>query len=199
MQVARRLSGGRGEYELAGEVGGRRAADVFGREAVLDLYGLSIATGVEVVNQGGKPRFKRLVQSSQFIQIHRQLAAILLMPKPTRADDALASGQPLLQHDGYALHTVQVSDLTLDPGRFVITLGDVLVKNASASETIDPSLRFARVRVMWSRRRLAPPAIADALEEHRDAVVGGAAITASVEDLARRIGEWAGGDPLASG
>src|SRR3954466_4386407 len=104
MDIAYRPSGGRGEYELPGEVDGVVAADVYGREVLLAIPGVVIATGLTVKHDSGKPRFRGLAGAP--LLIGRQVAVILLMPKPVRTTDSFAAGVPVLRNDAYTIKNV---------------------------------------------------------------------------------------------
>jgi hypothetical protein len=196
VKIARRSSGGRGEYELAGELEGIRPADIFDVELVVGIGWLELETNVVVRDQGGKPRLRRVNSSGSYIQIPRQVAALLLMPASVREDVAMQSGLPVLREDAYAIDEIDVLALSSDPSRCRLQLGTISVKNQTASATVDPLLRLSRVRALWSNRHRFPSPVADALAGHRDAVLAGGPLTASVESAVRVITDSAEGDPL---
>ena len=89
LYIGFRSSGGRGEYELAGSDGPARAIDALNKQVELELGDLGrLCTGLVVTHQGGKLRLRRTVRSS--VQVHRQLAAALLLPDPTRSKSKLS-------------------------------------------------------------------------------------------------------------
>ena len=196
MKIARRSSGGRGEYELAGELGGVRPADVYDVELVVRIGWLELSTNVVVRDQGGKPRLRRIDPASSFVQIPRQVAALLLMPASVREDVAMQSGFPILREDGYAMDEIDVLDLSSDGSRCTLDLGAITVKNQSESATVDPLIRMSRVRALWSNRHRFPESVGAALAGHRDAVLSGDPLTASVESVVHVVTEYAEGDPL---
>lgn len=197
MRIARRLSGGRGEYELPGELNGSRAADLYDREAVIVAPDLQLRTRVAVHEQGGKPRFYRQVQSADRMQIHRQVAALLLMPRPTREETALGTGAPVLRRDEYAIEGIDVGELEIDSQSFKVAPTRVTIKNGQYEEDIEFRLRLSRVRSLWSNAGRFAPTIRALLDAHRTAVVGGGPLTPDIEDLVSQlIAEMGGADPL---
>jgi hypothetical protein len=196
VKIARRSSGGRGEYELAGEVNGIRPADVFDMGISARIDWLEFQTDVVVRAQGGKPRLRRTSTSHQQIQIPRQIAALLIMPGPVREDVALKSGLPLLREDGYAIEAIAISGASHDGSRCRFILGGVTIKNESVQATFDPVTRLSRVRALWSNRHRFPAAVRHALDLHREAALAGGPLTATVEQAVQVITSYTEGDPL---
>lgn len=193
MRIARRTSGGRGEYEVAGEVDALRPRDFLGKHATLALPGVSVRTGLLMSDQGGKPRLK---MDGGEMQIQRQLAALLLMPKPIRADDAMGSGAPILRHDGYAIESVEVSSAETDAAEFVLTPSAIELRNATEGATVDANTRYRRVRALWSNAARFPPSVRDALTAHRAAVVAGGPLGEADESAVEALVASVGGDPI---
>ncbi len=131
MRISRRTSGGRGEYEISEiapngltprDLFGRRIFLVFGAEWVLD-------SGVQFTNQGGKRRL-RLLDAE--MQLHRQVAAALMMPHSVRADAPLGRGMPVLQADRYAIEHIEVPVAELVGTDAVrITIGEIILRNVN--------------------------------------------------------------------
>src|SRR4051794_37744975 len=97
----KRLSGGRGEYELAERAGSYSAVDLIGLPIVLDCapFG-SRDTNIVPRSQGSKPRLRI---SDKGIHLHRQVAALTLLPKPVRDETILPTGLPVVRQDAYVL------------------------------------------------------------------------------------------------
>src|SRR5689334_6385341 len=102
MRISRRPSHGRGEYEVSENYNELTPRDLIDRVLILDMDGgWRIDSGTRVALQGGKARL-RLLQND-YMQLHRQLAAALLMPHPVRSVNAMGSGKPILKSDRYAI------------------------------------------------------------------------------------------------
>jgi len=181
MKIVRRSSGGRGEYELSNRdaVSGLVPNDVVDREVRLHLAGgLTLRTGTEVRHSDGKHRFRLLdtVESTGGrMHIHRQVAALLLLPEPVREDDDLGTGVPVLAAK-YVLDTVEVTCAGLETAYVDLRAATVQIRNADTTIAIEFDSRLRRVRALWANTRRFSPAIKGALERHRDAVLSGRAL-----------------------
>lgn len=183
MRISRRTSGGRGEYEVSGSVPGVDSADLVGRVFFLDIGTLvPVSTGVELREQGGKRRL-RLVAGG--IQLHRQLAAALMMPEPVRADEAMGAAAPVLQSFRFAIETIDVTEVALiPPMSAVLTVNFIIVRNRTYSaEQVDVGSRAADIRQIWNRKAEFPSDISELIARHERAVKGGNPITIDVERL----------------
>lgn len=114
MHIARRTSGGRGEYEISGGFeGGLQAKDLLGRVICLDIGGgLLINSALVLKSQGGKLRLRR---AGAEMQVQRQLAVALLMPESVRADAALGAAAPVIQSNRYAISVIEIKNALLIP------------------------------------------------------------------------------------
>lgn len=144
-------------------------------------------------DQGGKPRLK---MDGAEMQIQRQLAALLLMPKPIRADDAMGSGAPILRNDAYAIESVEVSGAETDATEFVLTPSAIELRNATEGATVDANTRYRRVRALWSNAARFSPSIRDALVAHREAVAAGGPLGEAEEGAVEALVSTVGGDPV---
>ncbi len=98
MRISRRTSGGRGEYEISETApNGLAPKDLFFRRILL-VFGPDwvVDSGVQLTNQGGNRRL-RLLDAG--MQLHRQVAAALMMPHSVRTDASLGRRMPILQAD----------------------------------------------------------------------------------------------------
>lgn len=144
-------------------------------------------------DQGGKARLK---MDGGEMQIQRQLAALLLMPKPIRADDAMGSGSPILRHDEYAIESVEVSAAETGATEFVLMPSAIELRNATEGVTVDASTRYRRVRALWSNAARFPPSVRDALMAHREAVAAGGPLGEAEESAVEALVAGVGGDPV---
>lgn len=199
MRISRRVSGGRGEYELSGETsGGVRTADLLNRRLIFDLgEEWLIDTDTRVVEQGGKPRIRRFHKTPSYMQVQRQLAAALLMPHPVRDDTILAGGLPILRADRYAIEHIEIAnDVTWDENTATLKIEEVILRNMSNhAETLHFQDRRDLVKQAWMRAAELPIAIQGILERHQELVSSGGPVLASAEalvsELATRVTESA--------
>jgi len=184
MRISRRTSGGRGEYEIAGRTpDGIAVGDVLNHEIVLDLGGHRFRTGIRPTEQGGKPRLRR-VQSNSGIQIHRQVAAALLLPETVRADAALGCGEPTIQTGAYAIEDIDVGRVSIRNDVVHLEATRITVRNQSqAAETILVHERVRLLEFVWQNRTAFPDEIEAALRLHESHVESGDPIGQQTERL----------------
>ena len=187
MRISRRTSGGRGEYEINGVLSnGLRAVDLKDKLLSLDLpSGLLIHTGIRIVNQGGKLRLRR---DDAEIQIHRQIAAIYLMPDPARQTSVLGAGEPILQTGVYAVESIEIEKvLFVPPDIGVLSVRKIITLNRShLADELDLAERTVVLSEVWARRDEFPDEIAASLGEHEQMVRVGR-IDLSTQRLAAEI------------
>jgi putative restriction endonuclease len=184
MRISRRTSGGRGEYEISGQVTGLGPQDIRDRVITIDLGPIGLVpTAIELREQGGKLRLRRLDGTG--IQIARQLAAALLLPPPVRADEALGAGHPVVQRNRYALETVEIASARiLSAQEVTLTPQAVIARNRSDSaEEIDVNGRTANVASLWQRADEFPAEIADLLRRHQRRCLSGVPLSTADEHL----------------
>src|SRR5215211_1217952 len=114
MRISRRTSGGRGEYEISGNLSdGLRSADLENFLLSLEFpEGILIHTRVRVVKQGGKLRLR---MAGVDIQVQKQLAAVFMMPDPARQTAALGAGEPVMQEGAYAIEHIEITTVVVIP------------------------------------------------------------------------------------
>src|SRR4051812_23822462 len=119
----KRLSGGRGEYEVAENHGATVATDLIGHELRLSsmLFGTR-DTGVTTQRQGGKPRLRL---DGRGIQLHRQVAALALLPKPIRDETQVGIGRPIVREGAYIIRRMFVDDILLTTSTADLALGKI--------------------------------------------------------------------------
>jgi len=186
MKISRRTGGGRGVYEIAGKsADGLSAAALADRQLIFHLTPrLFLRSGIVLKIQGGKPR---LVIDNAGIQVQRQIATILLMPKPIRADNAMGEGSPILQTDAYVLEELEIESVELSEGEhFIISPGQLGIKNSSGTDVLYMPRRFSRVVALWANRDKFPAPIPKLLQRHQSAVRSGEPVG---EDAEKIVGE----------
>lgn len=195
MQIARRTSGGRGEFELPGGVSGLTARDADGKELILRLPGaLRVRLGLTINYDQGKPRIVRMDGTE--VQVQKQLAALLLLPSSVRSDDAMLNDQDVLA-GGHVLESVEVRTAETDATTFTVRLGEVRLRNAITHLAFQLDTRFRRVRAVWANAGRFAPEVSALLEQHRERVLAGTPLGTAEERLVADLGLLAGDrDPL---
>lgn len=188
MIISRRTSGGRGEYEISGEHDGRTPADIFNRAITLVIAdGWMIRTETSLVLQGGKPRLR--LDRPDLIQLHRQLAAAVMMPLPVRAQAAFGDGLPVLRKGAYAIESIPLRDVRLVGGNAVqLSVGEVLVDNSNHhEEPIHFRRRAQEVAAIWDGAPELPPELGELVNQHRALVQDGGPIPREAEGVVSRL------------
>jgi putative restriction endonuclease len=192
MEIFKRPSQGRGEYELAGEQDGISVKDLYDYEMVFQTDSSlgAIPTGIKLKSQGGKPRF-RLVDGG--IHLQRQVEALLVLPKSIREEAKLEPGEPVVLRNRYILKRLQIAGIALDgtSSRAIVTLGDIECINQSNNYQISVPERIGcLVRLEGSLEKL-PEDIALLLKEHLQLVRSGGPIGLASEKVAQKLMEKA--------
>lgn len=190
MYIMKRLSGGRGEYEIAehaGSVGPHDLVDKRIRWRIPPFRDRD--SGIVVRMQGAKPRLR--IADASAIHIHRQLAAIALLPKPIRDESTLVGQAPVLRHNGYILRRIDLADVrvagsvTIRPGRIEADNGSGLV------ETFEANDRLSRVRRIHELADEFPPALRAGISQHETRLATTVALGAEIEGVVASLMESA--------
>lgn len=186
MKVVRRTSGGRGEYELAGDSNGIQPADCVGLTIRLDFGGgWVIASGVSAESQGGKIRLR--LASDERIHLHRRVAAALLLPKPVRADAGLGRGHPVIIRDRYALDEIALEHVRVEADSAIAEVAGLVVRNADHSTTLEFRARISQLQNVWEFADELPPELAILIHAHEAAVRGRTFLAQEAEHAVERI------------
>lgn len=187
MRITKQPSGGRGEYEIADRAGRLTPSDLVNRALTLRVTDLEFPTGVELGTQGGKRRLRR--QPGVEMQVPRQLAAVLMLPKPVRDEQRMEGGRPVLQTDRYIIDDIELEDVERVRGNaFRATARIVNYSNqAYQAEQLNVASRFADVKRVWSQSARLPDEIRELVNRHRELVNAGAAIPEEAERVVRDL------------
>ncbi len=188
MRISRRTSGGRGEYEISESApNGLTPRDLFQRRIFLVFDDEWVVdTGVQLTNQGGKRRLRRLDAT---IQIQRQVAAALMMPHSVRAAAPLGRGLPILQANRYAIEHIELSEADLVGARGVrLRVGEIILLNVSHhAEQLGVPQRIAMLNHVWRNRGQLPAALGTLVDDHRRLTRSGRPIPEAVEQIVESI------------
>lgn len=182
MRIARRPSGGRGEYEISGDFGDLTPRDLFNRAITLVLSDdWQIRTDTLLVHQGGKRRLRR--EHPDIVQLPRQLAAALMMPPPVRARAAFGDGLPVLREAAYAVESIPLANVQLVGGDAVrLSVEEILVENGDHhEEPVGFGQRVQDVKAIWEGVDQLPPELGELVAEHRELVEAGGPIPVQAE------------------
>ena len=170
MYISRRTGGGRGVYELAGQTSsGITATDVANRELILKLQPyVDLQLGLRLNIQGGKPRL--VISSPTTVQIQRQIAALLLLPKPIRADSGFGDDPDVAITDKYAIERIAIQHGMLSEQFFEFVPNGLLLKNSGHTLQFSLMGRFTKVASMWQNKGNFPAPINSLLAEHEQLV-----------------------------
>ena len=187
MRISRRTSRGRGEYEISEEFNGISPRDLVGHRLVFNLGDdLVLDTNTELREQAGKLRIRTLGNGT--VQIQRQVAAALLMPKPVRADNALGPGNPVLRRFKYAINHLHLRQVDLVGGDAVLDIATVDLRNQTYdAEEITVANRVAALRHAWGERHNLPDDLAQEMALHEGYVMAGGAIGQPAEQVVERL------------
>jgi putative restriction endonuclease len=187
VEIHKRSSHGRGEYELAGAVSGLSTSDLLDLSLVIDTESSlgTIETGVVVRSQGGKPRLRLTGQNG--IHIQRQIEALLLMPKSTRDETQLVGGQPVVLADRYVLRRVAVVDAQINGSIATLKLGAIDCINDSGTHQIDFKNRIRDILRLYDNAMEFPIAVSSALSQHKHQVTATHSVGKSTEVLVKEI------------
>ena len=180
MRVSFQRSGGRGEYELAERSNGIDAAQAVGHDLVLQVGAAEIATGIQVTHQQGKYRLRL---SGRGIQVGRQVAAALMMPKPVRDRSALPPGARRLATGEYIVDDVKLENAQLSDSELRARAVDI---EFDGTGRVEVSKRWGELQLIGRDRDALPGDLAALLAQHQDARQSGS-VGAAAESLVTDI------------
>lgn len=188
MDIQKRSSSGRGEYEIAGSVGGISTSGLIGKPLFIDTQSElgQLSTGIWALIQGGKPRL-RMIEKGKGIQIHRQIEALLLMPQSIRDESQLLGGQPVVLAGRYILQRVEVPSAKLVDDSAVLQLGSIDCNNDSLTHQIDFRGRICSILRLYAGADDLPPRVGNALRAHQADIVATRRISASTEEIVAEV------------
>ena len=199
MYIARRTGGGRGVYEVAGQTAtGLQPTDLVGRHISFEFDdGLQVPLGLSLQSQGGKPR---LILESARIHVQRQLAAILLLPKPRRDNKNWSEEYGIPSRETYVIEHVQLAFVNhvSSPTQARIVPDVVNLRNAAGNWFISVDDRLWQIQYLWSYAGSLPENLRELVAKHQQHVTAGEPIPNQCESVVTElIGAIdAHGDPL---
>lgn len=186
MYIVKRLSGGRGEYEIAEHAGAVAPHDLIGRRLRWRIPPFRDRdSGIEVREQGAKPRLR--IADGEAVHIHRQLAAIALLPKPIRDESSLKAQAPVFRENQYILRRIDLTEVQV-AGSAVIRPSRIEADNGSGLvETVDANDRLTRVRRIHELAQEFPPAIRSSIRQHQALLASTARLGADAERVVAEL------------
>lgn len=193
MRITKRSSGGRGEYEISQDSWGITPRDLLNHTIVLDLgAGIEIATGVQLLLRHGKRRLRIDELAGGEMQLHRQLAAALMLPYPARDERTWAAGAPVMQSGLYGIGSIEFSSVTLlDNGIACVAVASVAAVNRGGEDYVQGPERMAEIQRVWKRQSDFPPHVAGLIGEHERLVRAGDPLGPRAENVVSSLQEAA--------
>lgn len=187
MRIALRTGGGRGVYELAGNHGGYKAADVFDKELFYELApDLIIAGRASAAVRQGKPRIK-LDDQKITTHLYRLLAGLLLLPKPKREFKA-TSGDVLVAFEAYSMTAIKIDISTMQQSSAVVRPTDILLANSEGVEQrLDFVDRMSRIMTLWRIADKTDSELAELLRAHKSCLYEAEVNFKAVEKAAKNV------------
>lgn len=186
----KRLSGGRGEYEIAENAGAVGPHDLVAKRIRWKIPPFRERdSGIEVREQGAKPRLR--IASAGAIHIHRQLAAIALLPKPIRDETSLVGQAPVFRENQYILRRIDLGEVrvagavTIRPRRIEADNGSGLV------ETLEANDRLSRVKRIHELADEFSPALRAGVRQHEALLATTVPLDAEIERVVAGLTERA--------
>jgi hypothetical protein len=180
VRISFQTSGGRGEYELAEQSNGIDAAQAVDHDLILRIGAHELATGIEATHLQGKYRLRL---KGGDIQVGRQVAAALLMPKPVRDQNALPPGARRLVTSSYIVEDITIVDAELTATQLRVSAVDV---DFSGTGRVDVARRSAELDLIAKGREALPGDLPSLLAQHEAATKAGT-IRGPVEQLVGKI------------
>lgn len=190
MHIGFRTSGGRGEYEVVGSHSGYTASSLEGWSFYLGWPdGIVRDTNLELEPAtSGKPRLR--AKSTPRFQIGRMVAAMLMLPDPSRDLSSITDDYPLVRAKQYLLSRIGfgpdtefsgVSDLVTISPSFVD------VRNHAESESIGIAYRWSRIGSIYAQSASLPPSVRAGVEQHRDYMKSQSTISSELVRIVRNL------------
>lgn len=185
MNIILRTGGGRGVYEISGQLANLIPNDLVGRDLLIRLTPrFDYTLGLKLHLQGGK---HRVVLDGAGIHIQKQLASILLLPSPIRDPSNTGVDDKVLYTNKYVIDSIEIKELILTEQTAIILPGGVTCKNKNNAVVLDFALRFNRISALWAQRDKFPSAVTQLLAEHESLVMLGGPLGTRSERLVQEL------------
>lgn len=150
MRISLRTSGGRGEYELAGDQPPFTIDTVLNKRILVRMApGLVFESGNVPRRKDGKPRIRL---EPGYNHLYQYFAAAYLLPTPKRELGATGLAQRVLAEQGFSI--THINFFIVDSSTDSFTIAPTSIECRNESETaiqIDHAHRLAMVSSFWSR------------------------------------------------
>lgn len=199
MHIGFRTSGGRGEYEVVGTHSGYTAISLEGwtfhmrwPDGIVRDTGLMLEPA-----DSGKPRLRSQWQP-QF-QIGRMVAAMLMLPDPTRSFKQTPATLPIEFAKKYSITRVGFSsdsEFTGINDQVTFAPSFVMIQNQGHQESIGVTARWARLAAVYAKSAVLPTALHALIKGHHDYLASGLPVqqqlTTIVTNISRQLHVTAG-------
>lgn len=206
MRITKQISGnassrddnqsqGRGEYEWADLLPGvdPTREELLNRRVLLRLTdAIALDTACEFEHQGHKWRIRTAedARATHYVYPIYHIAVALLMPSPTRQEQSMGRGLPVLRHEEYILCDIIGGAIALpSAGIAEMAVPTIIVANHTVprGEAINVAERFASVQRVWECAEQFPEELAAMIRDHAGLVRGGDQISITGRRLVERI------------
>lgn len=193
MRITKRSSGGRGEYEISESFNGITPRDLLDRTIVLDFgSGVEIATGVRLLLRHGKRRLRIDEKAGCEMHLHRQLAAVLMLPHPVREESKWAPDTPVIQSGLYGIKNIALSSVMLSANGIArVAVASVTVSNLGGEDQVQGPERMAEVKRLWEQHAGLPSLLASLVAEHKRLIEAGGPLGVYAEEVVSKLQDCA--------
>lgn len=171
LTIRKQSSGGRGEYEIVNLSPDWDSKDLLAREFIITTRFGAKSSGVVLTKQGGKSRLRTL---SKGMHIQRQLAALCILPHPSRDESALSKSLPVIYAGRYVMdidcdiETSSKSNVSIEPKFLVCRSGRF--DNPGLQERLRVDERLTSIIDLHKNNNKLPNSIKKLIIQHSEFV-----------------------------
>lgn len=191
MYIGKRPSGGRGEFEIAEPLAGGELmpADLVDRPIWLDCGPFGIRpTNVELRIDASQAKLRLRRTGTGGMHLHRQVVAMLMLPRSIREESRLPAGEPVVMVHRYLVRRIDIVGALLTPAGatpagVTFDLGTIELVNQSMNA--QEHFRERLVRIKWLQQNAAalPPTLGVAVAAHASMLASSNALGPEAERL----------------
>jgi len=182
---------GRGEYEIVGSLAGYTAASLEGWTIQLYWPDDKVReTDLGVDSKNGKPRLRSLRDRGHEFQIGRMVAAMLMLPDPTRDWQNIPATIPFPLEKKYLITRIGFSPETEFTGiQDIVTVHPNFVElsDGQHQEIIGVNSRVVRIQKVYANVDRLPDDLRDTVLDHRDYMISGSPVDVRLTAIVHNI------------